>query len=127
MAATSFDRSAAWLGRCGWRRLHLAGGWVLWAIFAVSYLGRVVVGQLAFLPLALLVLAVLGLRVAAQRLWRLRTSPRPRRGRPRWVAPGDRGLSCSGWHPCGTALRIAAIPVVLGTVGAAAALSATCS
>ena len=67
MTATSFDRSAAWLGRRRWRRLHLTGSWVLWSIFAFSYLARVATGQLGFLPLALLVLAVPGLRLAARR------------------------------------------------------------
>ncbi len=32
MAATSFDRTAAWLGPRRWQRLHTIGGWYLWFI-----------------------------------------------------------------------------------------------
>src|SRR5262249_40921223 len=30
MTATSFDRTAAWLGPRKWRLLHLIGGWYIW-------------------------------------------------------------------------------------------------
>ncbi len=66
MTATSFDRSAAWLGRRSWRRLHLTGSWVLWVIFFVSYAGRVATGALGHLPLVVALLAVVGLRVATR-------------------------------------------------------------
>ncbi|MBN9088615.1 MAG: hypothetical protein J0J01_17060 [Reyranella sp.] len=36
MTATSFDRTAAWLGARKWRLLHLVGGWYIWLSFAVS-------------------------------------------------------------------------------------------
>ena len=39
MTATSFDRSAAWLGPVAWRRLHTVGLYFLWAIFFNSYAG----------------------------------------------------------------------------------------
>jgi sulfoxide reductase heme-binding subunit YedZ len=37
MAATSFDRSAAWLGPRKWRLLHLFGGWYIWISFAIAF------------------------------------------------------------------------------------------
>ena len=37
MAATSFDRSAAWLGPRKWRVLHLLGGWYIWISFAIAF------------------------------------------------------------------------------------------
>jgi DMSO/TMAO reductase YedYZ heme-binding membrane subunit len=67
MTATSFDRSAAWLGRRSWRRLHLTGSWVIWSIFAFSYAGRVAAGLLGFLPLLLLLLVPPVLRWRARR------------------------------------------------------------
>ena len=36
MTATSFDRTAAWLGPAQWRLLHLVGGWYIWMSFAVA-------------------------------------------------------------------------------------------
>ncbi len=65
MAATSFDRTAAWLGRRRWALLHGVGGWFLWILFAQSYLPRAVASP-AHLPVAALVLAVLGVRIAAR-------------------------------------------------------------
>jgi len=61
MAATSNDRAVAWLGR---RLLHLTGSWLLWGIFASSYVPRAVRTP-GYLPLAVAPIAVLGLRVAA--------------------------------------------------------------
>jgi len=42
MAATSFDASAAWLGRRGWKILHTTGAWYLWLVFLLSYASRAV-------------------------------------------------------------------------------------
>ena len=64
MAATSNDRAVAWLGRRRWRLLHLTGSWLLWGIFASSYVPRAVRAP-GYLPLAVLPVAVLGVRVAA--------------------------------------------------------------
>lgn len=65
MTATSFDVTAAWLGPRRWRRLHLIGGWYLWAIFFLSYLpfGR---GTNRSLVPFLAVLAIAALRAAAR-------------------------------------------------------------
>lgn len=75
MAATSNDRAVAWLGRRRWRLLHLTGSWLLWGIFASSYVPRAA-REPGYLLLAVLAVAVLGLRVAA---WRRQGSAMRRR------------------------------------------------
>jgi hypothetical protein len=65
MAATSSDRAVARLGRARWRTLHLTGSWVLWAIFALSYLPRAFTSA-GYVPLAALVLAGAALRGVAR-------------------------------------------------------------
>jgi sulfoxide reductase heme-binding subunit YedZ len=71
MAATSSDRAVARLGRRRWRMLHLVGGYWIWIIFASSYTARAVMAlargseSLAYVPVAVFVWAVLGVRVAA--------------------------------------------------------------
>jgi sulfoxide reductase heme-binding subunit YedZ len=42
MAATSFDASAAWIGRRAWKTLHSTGAWYLWLVFLLSYASRAV-------------------------------------------------------------------------------------
>jgi methionine sulfoxide reductase heme-binding subunit len=37
MTATSFDRTAAWLGPRRWRQLHVTGAYYNWFIFALSF------------------------------------------------------------------------------------------
>lgn len=37
LVLTSNDRAVARLGSRRWRRLHRAGGWTLWTVFALSY------------------------------------------------------------------------------------------
>lgn len=63
MAATSFDRSAAWLGARRWKWLHTVGAWYVWLVFTFTFLGGA--GRSVF-SAALLALGVgvLGLRVA---------------------------------------------------------------
>ena len=71
MAATSSDRAVARLGRRRWRMLHLVGGYWIWIIFANSYTARAVMAlargseSLAYVPVAVFVWAVLGVRIAA--------------------------------------------------------------
>jgi sulfoxide reductase heme-binding subunit YedZ len=62
MVATSFDRSAAWLGARRWRILHTVGNYWVLAIFANSYLGRAL-REPAYLPAMLGIVLALGLRV----------------------------------------------------------------
>ena len=64
MAATSFDRSAAWLGPRKWRLLHLIGGWYIWISFAVAVGKRVPLDSF-YWPMAVLVLAVAAVRLLA--------------------------------------------------------------
>jgi len=63
MTATSFDRTAAWLGPRRWRRLHLTAGWFIWGVFVASYLPRTILESPAYAPFVLVLLAVLILRV----------------------------------------------------------------
>jgi methionine sulfoxide reductase heme-binding subunit len=42
MVATSFDTTAAWLGRRAWKILHTTGVWYLWLVFLLSYASRAV-------------------------------------------------------------------------------------
>lgn len=60
MALTSNDASVRFLGPQRWKLLHAAGGYVVAAIFAVSYAGRLATD----LPLAIATLSLLGLGVA---------------------------------------------------------------
>ena len=67
MAATSFDRTAAWLGPRKWRLLHLVGGWYIWISFAVAIGKRVPLDRF-YWPMAALILAAGLVRLAA--MWR---------------------------------------------------------
>ena len=64
MAATSFDRTAAWLGPRKWRLLHLIGGWYIWISFAVAVGKRVPLDRF-YWPMAVLVLAAAIVRLIA--------------------------------------------------------------
>jgi hypothetical protein len=70
MTATSFDRSAAWLGPRRWRLLHLIGGWYIWVSFAIAVGKRVPLDSF-YWPMAALVLAAAVLRLLAMRRVRL--------------------------------------------------------
>lgn len=67
MAATSFDRSAAWLGARRWQRLHTTGVYYLWGIFFVTFAPRAPAAPLLYGPFALALLAALALRLRARR------------------------------------------------------------
>jgi hypothetical protein len=64
MTATSFDRTAAWLGARKWRLLHLVGGWYIWISFAVAVGKRLPQGPIYWAMMAL-VLAVAIVRLVA--------------------------------------------------------------
>jgi hypothetical protein len=66
MAATSFDRTAAWLGPRRWRILHTAGMYYVWAVFMFSYGGRAFF-SLAYAPLAAFLVLALALRIIGAR------------------------------------------------------------
>ncbi len=63
MLATSFDRTAAWVGPRVWKAVHLTGGYLIFVTFLASYAGRAVQSPV-YLPQVVLLLAVLGLRIA---------------------------------------------------------------
>jgi hypothetical protein len=63
MVATSFDRSAAWLGRRRWRALHTTGIWYISFIFAQNYAFMALHSPLYF-ALAALALGTPALRIA---------------------------------------------------------------
>jgi len=70
MAATSFDRAAAWLGPVAWRRLHKMGGYYIWVIFFQSYAPRAAIESIWYLPLVFLLVTVLGLRLTSSHVRR---------------------------------------------------------
>lgn len=70
MTATSFDRTAAWLGRSAWLLLHRTGIYFLWFVFFATYLPSALQAPV-YVPHVLLLLVALGVRVASW--WRLRT------------------------------------------------------
>jgi methionine sulfoxide reductase heme-binding subunit len=63
MTVTSFDRTAAWLGRTWWRRLHLGGSYLLWLIFLQTYAARTLLESSLYAPLALALIAAFALRI----------------------------------------------------------------
>ena len=74
MAATSFDRTATWIGPNAWRMLHWLGGYYLWVSFIVTNGKRIGQSPLYALPVVLM-LVLLGLRIAARRRTRLLSTP----------------------------------------------------
>lgn len=70
MAATSFDRTAAWIGRDAWRRLHTVGVHYIGLVFLVSF-GRRAIDNPNYWIGVLVLLCAFGLRWWAAR-------PRPR-------------------------------------------------
>jgi DMSO/TMAO reductase YedYZ heme-binding membrane subunit len=70
MAATSFNRSAAWLGTKAWGRLHAIGGFYVWVTFFVSAAKRAIYTPSYWVYVAVLV-AILGVKLAA----RIRAAP----------------------------------------------------
>lgn len=67
MTATSFDRTAAWLGPRRWKLLHRVGAWYVWLIFVQSYVPRALIESAAYAPVVLALLGVGALRLAAAR------------------------------------------------------------
>jgi sulfoxide reductase heme-binding subunit YedZ len=64
MTVTSMNGAVRKLGAARWRALHLAGSWILWIIFAESYLGRAVVSPW-YAPAALAIVGAAVLRTTA--------------------------------------------------------------
>lgn len=66
MAATSFDRTAAWLGPRAWRVLHGVGGYYLVITFLISNGKRIGISPFYGVPVAILAVMLL-LRLLASR------------------------------------------------------------
>jgi len=77
MAATSFDRTAAWLGPRAWKVLHTVGSIYLWGAFTNAFLTRAL-RMPAYGPAAALAIAAMALRILAWRRARSRSSISPR-------------------------------------------------
>jgi sulfoxide reductase heme-binding subunit YedZ len=78
MTATSFDRTAAWLGPRAWRALHRTGVYYIWLIFLLTYLPR-----LAQAPLYGFMVAVLLAGIGARGLAFVRRRRSPPLAPPR--------------------------------------------
>jgi sulfoxide reductase heme-binding subunit YedZ len=63
MVATSFDRSAAWLGPRRWQRLHTTGVYYLWGVFFATFAPRAVASPLLYGSITVVLLAALALRL----------------------------------------------------------------
>lgn len=66
MTLTSFDRTAAMIGRRAWSLLHTVGAHWIWLIFAISYLKRTPISPAYWIGV-LIVFGMMGLRIAAKR------------------------------------------------------------
>lgn len=65
MTATSFDRSAAWIGRRNWKILHTVGSYCLWLAFVNAVGKRALVDPFCW-PFLIALLTVVVLRLAAR-------------------------------------------------------------
>ena len=66
MTATSFDRSAAWLGARRWHILHKTGMYYCWFIFFISYVPRMLVESVLYLPFVAVLVGAIALRAVAR-------------------------------------------------------------
>jgi sulfoxide reductase heme-binding subunit YedZ len=73
MGATSFDRTAAWLGRRGWAHLHTWGSHYIWLSFFLGNAKRIPMEPIYVLPTVPLVAVVLMRWLASRR--RLKAGP----------------------------------------------------
>src|SRR5262245_56222196 len=68
MVATSFDRTAAWLGPRRLRLLHTIGAYYLWFVFVATFAPRAFTAPAVYATTTVALLAALGLRVGAPRV-----------------------------------------------------------
>jgi DMSO/TMAO reductase YedYZ heme-binding membrane subunit len=61
MAATSFDRTAAWLGPRVWRILHIVGGYDIWLTFLIAESKRAM-HDVYYWPYVVVLIAVMAIR-----------------------------------------------------------------
>ncbi len=64
MTATSFDRSAAWLGARRWKAMHKTGMYYLWFVFFMTYAQLAAAHPARYAPMVMLLVAALALRCA---------------------------------------------------------------
>ncbi|MEW6736228.1 MAG: hypothetical protein AB1489_33350 [Acidobacteriota bacterium] len=76
MTATSFDKTASWIGTRMWRNLHSVGAHFIWLTFLISSGKRVVNSPFYWLLIIVLIL-VIGIRLANYRFLRTSTINRP--------------------------------------------------
>jgi methionine sulfoxide reductase heme-binding subunit len=69
MTATSFDRTAAWLGAQRWKRLHTVGAYYIWGIFMLNF-GVLAFSSALYWPFALILTTAFVLRLAVPALER---------------------------------------------------------
>lgn len=81
LAATSFDRTAAMLGRRNWQRLHWLGTHYLWLQFVVSFARRAPADPF-YWPLAVCALALVAVRLYCRQAVARPTAARPAIGLP---------------------------------------------
>ena len=70
MTATSFDRTAAWLGPRRWQRLHTVGAWTIWLVFTLTFV-PLTLRSVLYWPFALLLVAAPALRMGLLRSARI--------------------------------------------------------
>ncbi len=63
MLLTSFERFSKFVSRNTWKNIHLYGGYWILIVFSNSIYGRVIAGQMAYLPLAILLTFVWLIRI----------------------------------------------------------------
>jgi hypothetical protein len=92
MTATSFDRTAAWLGPRRWKALHTTGVYYLWFVFFITYLPRAA-HSLFYIGIVLLLVAAIALRVLRRlrpaRIRRSSPEPDAARSAPALRAQGE--------------------------------------
>ena len=63
MFLTSFNTFSKLISRKVWKRLHLIGGHWIWIVFMSSYWKRILQGETGYLPIALMLVLVMGIRL----------------------------------------------------------------
>jgi len=58
MLLTSFETFSRLISRSTWQRLHTIGGYWILIVFSNSMLGRVIAGQIEYLPFGILVIFI---------------------------------------------------------------------
>src|SRR5207237_10483086 len=65
ITATSFDRSAAWIGRRNWKIVHTVGAHYLWLAFVIAF-GKRALADPFYWPFLIVLLAIMVVRLVAR-------------------------------------------------------------